>query len=637
MILFETRYVDIVNYTIHYLLERHVVETSLDIDDIIDEIMPKYLRREQFEACRKSYLNLLDWTVDKYYHRLDSFPKMVLYSFLKTSPNLQRLKSDSTYQSGLVEKLKRYSLVEDTILENLYDIDWYFRLFLGDDFLFQIERLHQKHLLDGYLRERPELVPIYQDILPRATWKQFVVDDILYRKVEELLEYLQENIMNGNLSYLFWDDSKPMIEPKIQDILKCIMDAYFYGMDVDINREVVYGAGKVDFKFYRHLDEVVVMELKKANHSRYLEHGFQVQLPKYMKSCHSRRAYYILLCFDEDDLKRAEAFQNNRSDKHLCQEYIDIVIFDLRTTGKVVKMKNASLYLPDNNQVDKSFAFLSQIRKLYKRHEIYDYLKKVQDSFELLDTVEYRQNYIRKIHKISMMNHFSNRCNSLFESDIFYHIYEEHALQKLVLSFLQDITNEVSFRDKMPKLIQYVGTLEAFENLERITVLEIQDIFSFLKKHSPLFYKILQSLTLHIYLLDDASTEFNAAVVPCVDCKSFFLICTHMMKNTPRKLGYSIYTFFYLLGTVLYYISTMERVETLSEFIDAMRFYFGDLSSTSKDLPILFADCFVMYLLHDTEYDFYNPFCQASVDIYDKLQIYFDNLLKKEVKNCDCI
>ena len=54
MIIFDTPYLEMMNYIIHHFLEIEVFNGITDIGDIIDDILPKYLRREQYLKCVKS-------------------------------------------------------------------------------------------------------------------------------------------------------------------------------------------------------------------------------------------------------------------------------------------------------------------------------------------------------------------------------------------------------------------------------------------------------------------------------------------------------------------------------------------------------------------------------------------------------
>lgn len=54
MIIFYTRHQEFFNYIIHSFLETEVFNGETDVGDIIEEILPKYLYREQYRKCAKT-------------------------------------------------------------------------------------------------------------------------------------------------------------------------------------------------------------------------------------------------------------------------------------------------------------------------------------------------------------------------------------------------------------------------------------------------------------------------------------------------------------------------------------------------------------------------------------------------------
>lgn len=632
MILFETKYIEIKNIAIHYLLKYSFNETD-DINDLVDNIVPKYLRREQFDKCKQTFINLLNWTSDKYYHRLDSLSKIVLYYFLKENNNIDKLRYFKKFQNEITKKIEKHQLEKDDILENLYNINWYLEIFANEFLIVNIEALYKNKQLKNYLQENSGLAQIYLDILPKSIQDEFKTTDNLYQRIEKLLEYLQENIINGSLTSLFWNKSGPLKEEKIQDVLKCIMDAYFYKVDVDINREVLYGTGKIDFKFYKNLEEIIIMELKKAN-SSHLKSGFEVQLVKYMKATHCKRAYYIILCFDDKDIDTARNFMKSRKNTNEYHEYIEVIIFDLRKKVKPIKKHNESIMNSTEKEISKYFRLIPKIKELDDNEEILKYMLKVCNNFRKLSNEDEQNEYIRKIHKIATSDNFrSLYWFDFLDEEKFFVIFENSSLKKLVMSLMADILSKHSFNEKMSDIINYLDTLIPYQNPERISSDDISEIFKFIKKRSSLFYEILKTVQLDIYLLDLASIEFNSTVIPYSNCKNFKIICTHMQSDTPQNEGYPIYIFIYLLGVILNWVAENHFSNILEEFLEEMKPYTNGLSSSSLDARILFADSFAMYLVKDTKYDKFNPYRNVDTKIYDMLKVYFDDLLERMVDN----
>jgi len=121
MILFSSKHIEIKNTTIHYLLKHIKLENKNSFEDLVDTVMPKHLKREQFEKCENTFNNLLSWTNDKFYHILDSFSKLALYHFLEEANIYETLKDDKIYQKEIEKKLKSYKLEKKQILKKLYN------------------------------------------------------------------------------------------------------------------------------------------------------------------------------------------------------------------------------------------------------------------------------------------------------------------------------------------------------------------------------------------------------------------------------------------------------------------------------------------------------------------------------------
>ena len=67
MILFCNGNLKAYNYVIHHFLELEVFNGDNDIGDIIEETLPKYLYREQYQKCVMTYEDLFYWTGDTFF------------------------------------------------------------------------------------------------------------------------------------------------------------------------------------------------------------------------------------------------------------------------------------------------------------------------------------------------------------------------------------------------------------------------------------------------------------------------------------------------------------------------------------------------------------------------------------------
>ena len=169
MIWFQTKHFKLYNYLIHGFLEMEVFDGETDIGDMIEGLLPKYLYREQYMKCVKTFEELYDWTSDSFYHDMSAFHEVVLYNFLEYMADLREddCEFDDIYiddeGKNLIEEAIKYEL-ENRDIENetyeevrdyFYDISWWSdSLFRDTDFLFINKVYNQRKLGDVFLEER---------------------------------------------------------------------------------------------------------------------------------------------------------------------------------------------------------------------------------------------------------------------------------------------------------------------------------------------------------------------------------------------------------------------------------------------------------------------------------------------------
>ena len=98
MILFNTTHIETYNYIIHHFLQLEIFEgleeidkiDDMDIGDQIENLLPKYLFREQYQNCVKVYRQLFYWTADDFYHRMEAFHELALYQFVDHMADLRK-------------------------------------------------------------------------------------------------------------------------------------------------------------------------------------------------------------------------------------------------------------------------------------------------------------------------------------------------------------------------------------------------------------------------------------------------------------------------------------------------------------------------------------------------------------------
>lgn len=347
MLIFQTKYQMLYNYIIHNFLLVEVFNEDIDLGDIIEELLPKYLYREQYRKCVKVFEELFLWTEDSFYHEMSAFHEIILYKFInymselqEDLPNFKEIYFDKECNRLISEAAARdyeegnnnQSL--EQCKEFYYDVFYYTdSLFVDTDFTFLDLIYNNLKYGDSLIAERLGInIDFYFEILPLDIQEQFKTGHItLTDEVSSLLRYIEHRIVHGNLYRLFWEHDEPVKEERIHLILENIIDAYFYNQDVEITREAVVGDGKVDFKIYRNGQEgeKILVEVKRAS-STYLKKGYEKQLTSYMKTSKYKNAFYLVACFTDDDYEKTVRFISENVYTDTIQLYINISILDLR-------------------------------------------------------------------------------------------------------------------------------------------------------------------------------------------------------------------------------------------------------------------------------------------------------------------
>lgn len=347
MLIFQTEHQELYNYIIHNFLLIEVFNEYTDVGDVIEDLLPKYLYREQYRKCVTVFEELFLWTEDKFYHEMSAFHEIILYNFMnymselkEDIPQFKRVYFDEECHKLISEAAQRDYEEDDNeqsleeCKEFYYDVFFYTdSLFIDTDFTF-LDLLYNNHKFgNNFIEEELGInIDYYFEILPLDIQEQFKTEHItLTGEVSSLLSYIEHRIVDGNLYKLFWEHDEPIKEERIHLILENIMDAYFYNQDIEITREAVLGDGKVDFKIYKNNqeNEKILVEVKRAS-SSYLKRGFEKQLTSYMRTSKYKNAFYLIACFTDDDYEKTVRFIRENVYTDTIQLYINISILDLR-------------------------------------------------------------------------------------------------------------------------------------------------------------------------------------------------------------------------------------------------------------------------------------------------------------------
>lgn len=353
MILFDSLHPEVYNYILHNFMETEVFDGDTDIGDVIEDILPKYLYREQYRKCVQTFEELFRWTEDTFCHQMDAFHELVLYRFVEHMASVEEELTEfreiyfDERCNSMIEAASLSDMENDCGLtfeeckEGYYDVSLYPDLLFSDmDFLFIDLIYNSRKMGSACLEEQLGIcLDYYFEILPLDIQEQYKTKHItLTGEVSSMLEYIEGRLQHGNLYKLFWMNDVPVKEERIQLILENIMDAYFYNQDIEITREALLGNGKVDFKLYRNSDEEekILIEIKRAS-SSYLKKGYEKQLTDYMLSSRYKNAFYLIACFTDEEYDKSMRFIREHVYTDAIQLYINISILDLR------KRKTASV------------------------------------------------------------------------------------------------------------------------------------------------------------------------------------------------------------------------------------------------------------------------------------------------------
>lgn len=348
MIILNTHKSEIYCKIIHNYLEVELFgDSEIDIGDTIESYMPKYLFREQYKKCIEVFKDLYKWTNDYFWHELTAFHEVTLYYFLMKMSNIKEDMQKNFEKIYYDKKLREE--IEDSARKDKKDLkeftiqelkkDYYNPDCICDEIFEDIDFVELPYL---YNEQKANMLTIsrllginldyYFEILPIDIQKQYKNNNItLTGEISDLFDYLQQRINNGSLSDMFWEHDKQVNEKKIHIIIENIMDAYFIGKEVYISREVLVKNGQVDFKLFRsnQKNEKILIEVKKAN-SSYLKSGYENQLCNYIRYSGCRNAFYLIICFTDNEFKIANDFKNNHVYTDTIQMYINIAILDVR-------------------------------------------------------------------------------------------------------------------------------------------------------------------------------------------------------------------------------------------------------------------------------------------------------------------
>lgn len=169
---------------------------------------------------------------------------------------------------------------------------------------------------------------IGQEPMPLVA-KQENIEAVHYIARQICLQF-KKLIEQNRMSDLLYYNGKFKGEKAVQKLFLLLADAYCKISDIDLSPEDDYGKGPVDFKFSSGYHCKVLLEVKLAKSSQ-LMHGFQIQLPAYLKAESTSKGIYMVVKTELDDDLTVATFWNKVKANNLPDSlYNDIIVIDAR-------------------------------------------------------------------------------------------------------------------------------------------------------------------------------------------------------------------------------------------------------------------------------------------------------------------
>jgi hypothetical protein len=148
--------------------------------------------------------------------------------------------------------------------------------------------------------------------------------------IDSMVNQFKLFVVDNSGYKLLWDDSKTKgkKEEACQLLLYGIVKNYCVANNIDITRESNVGRGPVDFKFSYGYNDRALLEVKLARNSKFWD-GIEKQLPQYLKSEQITYGYFMVIAYNEKELKKANDVEKVIGS--VCKEtgyMIKIIIID---------------------------------------------------------------------------------------------------------------------------------------------------------------------------------------------------------------------------------------------------------------------------------------------------------------------
>ena len=127
--------------------------------------------------------------------------------------------------------------------------------------------------------------------------------------IRRLCEEYRQFIENNQGWQLLWNDNgEPRTERAAQTLFLGIVKHYCRANNIEVSREPNIGRGPVDFKFSRGYEKRALLEVKKADNTRFWN-GLLRQLPTYMEAEEVNLGFFLIIVYSDADAARLGRIQ----------------------------------------------------------------------------------------------------------------------------------------------------------------------------------------------------------------------------------------------------------------------------------------------------------------------------------------
>lgn len=217
----------------------------------------------------------------------------------------------------------------------------------------------------------------------------------------------------------------------------------------------------------------------------------------------------------------------------------------------------------------------------------------------------------------------------MFVLETKYKIYRTNkAIRKLILDQLIAI-NSQNFDMIIDELLEFLDPIIETHKTKIITKKDIDLIFKTIKQKMPNFENILTNIDLDILIFNNSHKYLNSETIPSQNLKHFKVLCFYMQDNDEYKQNRlnPIYVFLHELGHIICWIITNKNKEVPKSFFKVTKKYMCGLEPNNPDALEVFADCFAMAIMYNTQLNCYNPFALFEEELFIDLEKYFSKII----------